>query len=404
MSEWVPKDRPQPIRILALHGYPSQSAASYRALLAPLIQSLPSWYEFHFLEADFPVLSTDGEDRENEESRKIKNTILKCATLVALQGRLKSSKVRREMRGEDQDSGGEQKTEDEISKLRSELSNDTDPIVKSVWKEFSSISSGDGVAGLDVSETLLAKNGYLPMDRNWLLPSRTSIVGLEVSIQKLATYIREYGPFHGGIGSGSGYYLLRLLSTLLTNQNHHETVYQFPLMFPLLPKDMPLPRMGGWEVMPSVSLPSGRRRAVVQDGLLFTIQIGTRSDGNGMGQKEEEMLRDVTKEQQDKIDGQQNHKSLLILPSGPSLSDPKQEQSHTIAISSPSSQSKLFSRGITNYTSSYIRSICIHAESVPGLNPFERKQQNMDNGQGGNGDREDEVVVHWDRTADKSRL
>ena len=302
MSEWVPKDQPRPIRILALHGYPNQSAASYRALLSPLIKALPQWYEFHFLEADFPCVGRcEGEEQSDPATSSPSQTVqalVQCSRLLALSGEKQALRVRAEMHGKKKQgdantSEGEQEVQRHITDLQETLQKSTDEGARQVYKEFTSHGgpTGEGCSnGLDSAESVLAQSSDLPPDRNWYLPhpsqshseAQARALGIQTSLSKIGTYIREHGPFHGGIGSGSGYQMLQLVSYLFQPTNHPQCAFQYPLLFPLLPIDSPAPRMGGWEVLPSVGLPSGRRHAVSQAPLLFVVRTGKQNPASGI--------------------------------------------------------------------------------------------------------------------------
>ena len=153
------------------------------------------------------------------------------------------------------------------------MSGATDKDTKAVWSAFS------GGGGIDEAETLLARQGLLPLERDWAVlhsdqeGSEKHLIGLQSSLKQLGDYLREYGPFHMAFSlsspmSSTSSLLLRLLSSLLQHDEHHPwSVFAYPLLFPLLPLSGPAPRMGGWEVMPSVPVAMGsksRRHAVVQ--------------------------------------------------------------------------------------------------------------------------------------------
>lgn len=188
---------------------------------------------------------------------EMQENVLRCSEISALKGEIEAGKVRAEMERRDvQDSDVDERR---VRELQSALENTP------VWKEFKQTNS------LDAAEAVLARQGELPLDRTWHLPD--SKLGLQASIGRIGSYMREYGPFHAGIGSGSGYAMLRLISALLDRNNHPQSAIAYPLLFPLLPLDSPAPRMGGWDVLPSVSLPSGRRHAVSQGGLLCVVNV-----------------------------------------------------------------------------------------------------------------------------------
>lgn len=327
MSEWVPKDQPRPIRILALHGYPNQSAASYRALLSPLIKALPQWYEFHFLEADFPCVGVEDPQQQRDPSSATLAALLLCSRLLALSGEKQAQEVRAEMQGRGR--GNEADTGDEVQRQITQVQNSlqesssSNADARQVWKEFTSHGgrTGEGSSnGLDSAESLLVKSNDLPPDRNWYLPhpspsqSHSSpYIGIQTSLAKIGAYIREHGPFHGGIGSGSGYQMLRLVTYLFRTSNHPQCAFAFPLLFPLLPIDSPAPRMGGWEVLPSVGLPSGRRHAVSQVPLLFVIRTGQQQQDNAASSRGVEEEVDRWKQGRASGDGEQSTKEYAVV-------------------------------------------------------------------------------------------
>lgn len=280
MSEFVPAGRPRIVRILCLHGV-GQSAASFRALLGPLLPRLPRNYEVHFLDAPYVVADSEIAGSEDREQAEYRRAIEECSVLDALKGLHKAQELRKEMEttrgqskaGSSSKAAGFGQSADDIAGR-----------IGSLEKKLGSTSVGQSVfesysrAGIDECETLLAKSGYVAPDRDWLLPpSESPDGGLQHSLGKVSDYTRTSGPFHGAITAGPGtssHLLALLLSPLLDEQTHPQSALEYPLVFPLLPMQAPAPRMGGWEVMPSMPLPSGRRTAITQGPLGFIIAMG----------------------------------------------------------------------------------------------------------------------------------
>lgn len=258
MSEYVPPSRPRPVRLLCLHGR-GQSAASFRALLAPLIPRLPKNYEFHFLDAPYVV----HEARDGEEARLLEG-IATCSRIDAAQGKERAQQSRAQMETPRGAKPAATQPSD-LAALRSRI----DAEVLEAYDR----------AGIDECEMLLARRGFVAPDRDWLLPGEDA--GLDHSLGHLSDYLRMHGPFHGALtgGSGSSWLVANLLSSLLEPSRHPQSALAYPTMFPLLPLDAPAPRMGGWEVMPSVALPSGRRTATSQGPLSFLIAVGASGAG-----------------------------------------------------------------------------------------------------------------------------
>lgn len=300
MSEYVPPSRPRPVRIMCLHGL-GQSAASFRALLGPLLGKLPKNYEFHFLDAAFVASDASlAASSSSKEEELLREAITMCSHIEALESRNKAKQLAEEMAKPRQQGKGKGKTATSpVERLRPH------PKAEQLQQKIQSTSEGTMVyeafrrAGLDECETLLAKGGYVAPDRDWVVAYETSEgtddedYGLQHTLGQLSDYVRTYGPFHGIIASGNGVFggdtsswsrtsmIALLLSALLDQKTHPGSALTYPLVYPLLPLDAPAPRMGGWEVMPSMPLPSGRRTATAPGPFSFVVQIGPSRPGDG---------------------------------------------------------------------------------------------------------------------------
>lgn len=327
MSEYVPTSRPRIVRILCLHGR-GQSAASFRALLAPLIPRLPKNYEFHFLDAPFVVLDEDvGSSRSGQELEMLR-AIEGCSRLEAAQGRDRAMRAKLEMetprsRRGDKVQPQVPSSSPDIEALRSSIS--------SSYRIGAEVLEAFDRAGIDECEMLLGRQGYIAPDRDWVLASSSEGgddvgSGLDTSLGRLSDYLRMQGPFHGAMagGSGSSWLIVRLLSSLLDPSHHPQSALAYPTMFPLLPLDAPAPRMGGWEVLPSVPLPSGRRTAVSQGPLGFMISVGSSGGGSQEKALASEAHQWATK-------ASQEQELLSVLPAKTQRSRPPMECDRAVA-------------------------------------------------------------------------
>lgn len=454
MSEEIPANRPRPVRILALHAgpsripstsashssstwTPSQSAASYRAQLAPLINFLPPHWEVHFLEAGFavdPEAANETSGSRNggakmSRGEKIRQALLDCSLLDALGGEVESEKARRAMLDKAQTSTASSSpssasslAEEHLASLRRSLAEAEDEARKETFRIYTR-------SGLDDAESLLMAEGMLAPDRDWFIPSpRTdttgsAVTGLQSSLARVGDYLREKGPFHIGIGSGSGHEVLRLVSALLqsaasSSSQAMQPVLAYPLLFPLLPLTAPAPRMGGWEVLPSLALPNGRRRALCQGGMHVLVRIGEgvpvlkEEFWQGERQKwgaEESAGGDVNKQKEEtwriglvplpgasSSEGQQAASSassdehLLFCPSSSAASSAS-------SSAAAANSATLLTSSTTAYLASTLRKLCFHLEVVPGLEPAEARavararareeaQEEEKRGKGGDGE------------------
>lgn len=218
--------------------------------------------------------------------------------------------------------------------------------------------------GIEEAEALLAKHGFLSLDRDWFIEAVgedqaasvstiASPLGLQGSIARLGDYLREKGPFHFGIGSGSGYSLLRLLSLLLSDHTHPASALQYPLLFPLLPSGGSGSQGGGWAIR-GVQLPKGQRHALMQPPFEGLLRIGRRD----RGAVKEEVQRWLS--QAPLV--QQPH-DLAVLH----CDVDENEGDEQMGVSPRSDDSNLFSsEALVDSVKSYIRAVCSPLENFAG--------------------------------------
>ncbi|CAO1628981.1 unnamed protein product [Parajaminaea phylloscopi] len=398
MSEWIPPSRPRPVRILCLHGK-GQSAASFRALLGPLLGQLPKNYEFHFMDAPYVVAENDFSrvpgDVESEETQ-MRRSIETCSRIQALEGlhkaRLAFDEMTTPVRKQD---GATSASSTKVSPASSH-----DRILEGMHemeRQLRSSAIGKKVletyrrAGLDECETLLASSGYVAPDRDWIdavqgngSSEQEDDFGLSRTLAKLGDYIRMYGPFHGVITGGSSedttFLISLLLSELLDSRTHPASALAWPSMFPLLPLNSPAPRAGGWEIMPSMPLPGGRRTAVTQGPFGFVVQVGVSVNGKSGSASEPHVFleQQLGKWRASTSQGSQPSQGLpstLSVARAATLQDDAPAFKGATGIADCDPDASILSASVCKYLAAWIRASSITAEEVAGLNPVEARER-----------------------------
>ncbi|PWN17996.1 hypothetical protein BCV69DRAFT_90954 [Microstroma glucosiphilum] len=399
----------------------------------------------HFLEAGFavdPEAANEASGSSGSSSgspkisrgEKIRQALLDCSLLDALGGEVESEKTRKAMLDKAQTSPTPSSSqavsspaEQRLASLRKSLAESDDEARSETFRIYTR-------SGLDDAESLLMAEGMLAPDRDWFIPNRRSdaegpaVIGLQSSLARVGDYLREKGPFHIGIGSGSGYEVLRLVSALLksaASSSDDDTqamqpVLSYPLLFPLLPLTAPAPRMGGWEVLPSLPLPNGRRRALCQSGMHVLVRMG-----EGVPVLKEEFWQGERKKWQDTGAGESKEEQKVktwrigLLPLTSTSSKGQEATSSTSSdehlLLSPSStataaanSATLLTSSTTAYLASTLRKLCFHLEVVPGLEPAEARavararareeaqEEEKRRQQGGSAEGEDGVQIERD--------
>ncbi|CEH15128.1 OVARIAN CANCER-ASSOCIATED GENE 2 PROTEIN [Ceraceosorus bombacis] len=221
MSDWAAPSSGRWIKVLCLHGV-EQSAASFRAQLGQITNSLPGNWQFHFLDAPHVALV------DHPASSSSSDVWARAAGLHSLICTLSPNHLR--------------------SKAASQELGTADLSTVSGAIEHAYESGG-----IDEVESLVGRKSGKSCERCWSFQfaprcegGSELTAGLDATLSLVGDYMREHGPFDGFVGTNTGFDVLYLVQSLLTYPVQGSKHY--PSFFPQLPgHSKRLPRMGGYD-------------------------------------------------------------------------------------------------------------------------------------------------------------